>query len=106
MGPMTGRAAGYCAGAGVPGYANALAGRGMGWGGGGRGRGNRRRHWDYATGAPGGARAGYAPSWASGPLAAPPPVEHEVSYLKEQASYLQQQLEAISQRIQELEQQE
>lgn len=42
MGPMTGRAAGYCAGSDVPGYANAIPGgvggrgRGMGFG---RGRG-------------------------------------------------------------------
>lgn len=35
MGPMTGRGAGYCAGYGLPGYANSAAGRG-------RGRGYRR----------------------------------------------------------------
>ena len=103
---MTGRAAGYCAGAGVPGYANPIPGRGMGWGlGGGWGRGNRWRHWYYATGLPGWARAGYAPAWAPGP-AAPPPVEQEAGYLKQQASWLQQQLDAIQKRIQELEQQE
>ena len=39
MGPMTGRALGYCAGNEAPGYARAPgAGRGMAWGG-GRGRG-------------------------------------------------------------------
>ena len=39
MGPMTGRAAGYCAGYTVPGYMNPYGGRGMGFGGrlGGRG---------------------------------------------------------------------
>lgn len=31
LGPMTGRAAGYCAGYGVPGYANAWPGRGLLW---------------------------------------------------------------------------
>jgi len=45
MGPMTGRAAGFCAGFGTPGYMNA----GPGWGGGrgfGRGRGlGRGRGW-------------------------------------------------------------
>jgi len=32
MGPMTGRAAGYCAGFGVPGYVNPTMGRGFGAG--------------------------------------------------------------------------
>jgi len=102
---MTGRAAGYCAGAGIPGYVNAIPGRAMGWRGGG-GRGNRWRHWYYATGLPRWARTGFAPSWDPGPMAAPPPAEQEAGYLKEQAAYLQQQLEAIGQRIKELEQQE
>ncbi|MGI6207796.1 MAG: DUF5320 domain-containing protein, partial [Anaerolineae bacterium] len=31
MGPMTGRGAGYCAGYGVPGYANPVGGRGFGF---------------------------------------------------------------------------
>jgi hypothetical protein len=36
MGPMTGRAAGYCAGYPVPGYMDPIPGRGFGpgWGGG------------------------------------------------------------------------
>ena len=39
MGPMTGRAAGYCAGYSTPGFANPIGGRGF-WGGGrGFGRG-------------------------------------------------------------------
>ena len=49
MGPMTGRAAGYCAGYAVPGFMNPIPGRGMGWGRGmgfgrgfGRGRGMGR----------------------------------------------------------------
>ena len=33
MGPMTGRAAGYCAGYGVPGYTNPVGGRGFGYAG-------------------------------------------------------------------------
>ena len=57
MGPMTGRAAGFCAGYNVPGYMNSVAGRGFGMGFGrgrgfgGGGRGFRNRF--YATGQPG-----------------------------------------------------
>jgi hypothetical protein len=116
MGPMTGRGAGYCAGFGVPGYANAVPGRGfgMGWGG-GWGRGWRWRHWYYATGRPGWARFGYAPAWgappawgpppagAYGPYAAPPTREQETESLKAQAEWLKEQLDAISRRIEELE---
>ena len=100
MGPMTGCGAGYCAGYGVPGYANPIPGRGVGcgWRGGGRGW----RHWYYATGLPGWARFGYAPAWG-----APPPTrEQEAEFLKAQADALKQQLDAISQRIAELEKEE
>jgi len=74
LGPMTGRAAGYCAGYPVPGYMNPIPGRGF-WGFGrgffgGRGRGWRR--WYYATGLPGWARFGMGlPAW--GGYAAPYP---------------------------------
>lgn len=105
MGPMTGRAAGYCAGYNVPGYANPIPGRGygMGWGG-GWGRGWRWRNWYYATGLPGWARFGYAPTY--GPYAPQPTKEQEAEMLKEQAEWLRGQLDAISQRIAELEQKE
>ena len=106
MGPMTGRGAGYCAGYGMPGYANPVPGRGfgMGWG---RGRGWRNQY--YATGLPGWARFGYAPAWgappaaAYGPYAAPPTPEQETEFLKTQAEWLKKQLDAISKRIEELE---
>ena len=39
MGPMTGRAAGYCSGNPAPGYANPMPGMGLGRGRGGFGRG-------------------------------------------------------------------
>ena len=67
-GPMTGRAAGYCAGYGVPGYMNPIPGfgRGMGFGRGrgfgrgfgrgwgiGFGRGRDFRNWARMTGMPG-----------------------------------------------------
>ena len=116
MGPMTGRAAGFCAGYPVPGYANPVGGRGMGMGW-GRGGGWGRRNWFYATGLPGWARAGYGmPAWggyAGGaygyPAAYPgvspagPTAEQEQQALKKQSEYLQQSLDDINKRIEELE---
>ncbi len=110
-GSMTGRAAGYCAGSGMPGYASPTPGRGfgMGWGGGwGHGRGWRHQY--YATGRPGWARFGYHPAWgappdpAYAPYAAPPTMEQEAEFLKSQAEWLKEQMDAISKRIAELEQ--
>jgi len=82
MGPMTGRAAGYCAGYNVPGYANpGPAGYGAGYGGagygygygrgGGRGGAGRGMAWRRGRG---GAWAGQA-GWpvAGVPPMAPPP---------------------------------
>jgi len=73
MGPMTGRAAGFCAGYSMPGYANPISGRGgfgfgrgwgRGWFGGGRGRGRGWRNWYGATGLPGWAGYGMGlPAW-------------------------------------------
>ncbi len=51
MGPMTGRAMGYCAGFNSPGFTNPGGGRGMGMGmgrGGGRGMGFRRGYGNAA----------------------------------------------------------
>ena len=112
---MTGRAAGYCAGYGMPGYMNPAGGRGMGFGrgmGGGRGR----RNWFYATGVPGSARAAAGmPAWGGqtapygpAPYAAPyaayePTREEETNYLKAQSEALGQQIEEINKRIAELE---
>lgn len=115
MGPMTGRAAGFCAGYSVPGYANPVGGRG--YGGWGRGRGFRgggwgRRNWYYATGAPGWARAAQGlPAWGDpGAYApgAPAPVsaEQERADLKQQAQYLQESLDTVNKRISELENQQ
>ena len=117
MGPMTGRAAGYCSGYDAPGWANPVPGRGfgLGWGrgwGGGGGRGWRHRNWYYATGVPGWARSGYGPAWGAAPAwgyppyATPPQPEQEVEFLRGQAEWLQQQLDEIGQRIKELEPEE
>jgi hypothetical protein len=104
MGPMTGRAAGYCAGYIAPGFNN--PGPAIGCRGGGRGWRNRY----YTTGltgwqrAPGGWSAwgnAFAPMQPYGP-----PVqaeEKEINTLKEQANYLKNTLESIFKRIEELE---
>jgi len=108
MGPMTGRAAGYCAGHSVPGYMNAIPGRGMGFGRGGWGRRNRF----YATGLTGWQRASYGyPAYglsmtgAHAPYEAPPvpTKDQEMDMLRDQAKYLEESLSGINKRIKELE---
>ena len=118
QGPMTGRAAGYCAGYGMPGYANPIPGRGGYWGRGGRGRGfwrrggGRGRHnWYYGAGQPGWARVPYGLSAWGGPGVYPPygaaysgpDKEQELQMLKDQADYFTESLEGIKKRIEELE---
>lgn len=109
---MTGRAAGYCVGAGVPGYMNPMRGRGFGRGfgmglGRGRGFGGRGRgwrHWFYATGLPGWARlGGWADPYAWGPPTQEPEPEMEKQALKDQAQMLQSELDAIRKRLEDLE---
>jgi hypothetical protein len=107
MGPMTGRAAGFCAGYPMPGYMNPVGGRGYGgWGRGFRGGGRGRRNWYYATGLPGWARAGYgwpALGGYAGGFPTVPSSEQEQQALKQQSEYLQQSLDDINKRIEELE---
>jgi hypothetical protein len=115
MGPMTGRAAGFCAGYSVPGYMNpgprGAFGGGF-WGrGGGRGGGRGRRNWFYATGMPGYTRAAAGmPAWSwpgrgFGATGTPyaPSAQQETDALKRQAEFLEQQLEDVRQRLTELE---
>jgi len=118
MGPMTGRAAGFCAGYQVPGFMNPVGGRGY-WGRGrgrgfwGRGGGRGWRNWYYATGLPGWARAGYgypAAGWPEYPYepygvpaATAPTPEQELAGLKQQAEYFQSALDEIKERMNELE---
>ncbi|RKY32674.1 MAG: hypothetical protein DRP74_02005 [Candidatus Omnitrophota bacterium] len=118
LGPMTGRAAGYCAGYSVPGYMNPAVGAGFGAGRGfygrgggfGRGGGRGRRNWYYATGLPGWQRAaigmpafgGWAnPAMYLAPVDVTP--KQEADALKYQADMLKQQLEDIQSRIETLE---
>ena len=101
MGPMTGRAAGYCAGYPVPGYMNPIPGRGAwGWGrGAGLGWGRARWAAPSAYGAP----AYGAPAYGAQPFRWPQPTpEQETDMLKQQAEFLQGQLDAIQKRLDEL----
>lgn len=115
LGPMTGRAAGFCAGYPAPGYANAGWGRGgggrgwgRGWGrgggGGGGGAGWQHRHRYWATGVP-----GWQNAWMAGPGYAPPfPLdetsrEQQLELLKNQAKHFEQTLHELRERIGELE---
>ena len=104
MGPMSGRAAGYCGGFDIPGFANTGLGRGRGrgfgrGGGGGRGFGGRWREVGFA-----GPRA-WMPWNAAG---APPPfdAEAERQVLISQADALRAQLRAVESRIEGYEKKE
>jgi len=113
MGPMTGRAAGFCAGYSVPGFMNPVGGRG--YGGWGRGGGWGRRNWFHATGLPGWARAGYGlPAWggavnpyaySSAPFSSGLTAQQELDALKGQAEYLEDSLDGIKKRMDELQSQ-
>jgi len=123
MGPMTGRAAGYCAGYPMPGFMNPIGGRGLGLGF-GRGRGFGRglglgfrggRGWaaGYGGAAYGAPAYGYgvpysAPSVPYGaptgvPYGAAPSSQQELDALKGQSEYFEDALEGIKKRIEELE---
>ena len=101
-GPMTGRAAGHCAGYGRPGFMNPQFGRGHGSGGGwagahgrgGFGGGRGWRHWYHATGLPRWARFGGAV-----PPAVEPGPDEERRFLESQAAALQDELEAVRARL-------
>ncbi len=123
LGPMTGRAMGFCARYAVaPGFANPGPGRGFGRGfgrGGGIGSGGRRgfRNWFSATGLPGWRRSAYGyPAYGGSPpygmpYAAPyyPPYqqglskEDELNELKNEAEYLEDALAGVKKRLAELE---
>lgn len=108
FGPMTGRAAGYCAGYPMPGFANPAVG--FGWGGrggrGGRGggRGFGRRFW--GAGYPGMAYPGYGMPAVPGfnPFSqngvADP--EMEAGALTNQIDMMEQSLKEAKERLQEL----
>ena len=102
MGPMTGRAMGYCAGYPMPGYMNPSPGRS--WFGRGGGRGRRHRY--YATGLPGGARTAYDYPAFGGrvfPYGPELTAKEEMDMLKDQAQALKQQMKDIQGHISTLE---
>jgi hypothetical protein len=103
--PRSGRAAGYCAGFDMPGYANPGPGRGfgmgLGWGrgfGGRGGGGHGWRHMFYATGRPGWMRFG----GNAAPYQKPDP-NLEKQELKDQAEELQSELDFIKNRLSKIE---
>jgi hypothetical protein len=101
MGPMTGRAAGYCAGYDRPGFANPGIGGRMGFGRGlghgfrgGFGRGFGRGFGFYPT----------VPNYYGAPTNWNAPTkEQELEVLKSQAANYEQGLKDITDRIKELE---
>ncbi len=114
VGSMTGRAAGYCAGYAVPGYANPSPGRGLGFGRGrgfgfgrGMGQGFRgSRGWGGYQPAPGAAPvhpwAAVLPYGAPAGGGAPAP-EQESELLKGQVEFFEQALKDARKRIAGLE---
>jgi hypothetical protein len=105
QGPMTGRAAGYCAGYDRPGYMNPYprGGFGRGWGRGfGRGMG-----WGRGWGR-GWAQPGYAPGYypQQAPAYEHPSREDELRMLRDQLKYAEEDMKAMQKRIAELEKSE
>jgi hypothetical protein len=105
MGPMTGRAAGYCAGYSVPGFMNRGSGRGLGMAWGRGGGGGRGLAWRRGRGGGWGRGWGFGPA-APGPAYVPPvqSAEQELDMLRSQSDWLKEQMQAIDARIQELQQ--
>jgi len=101
MGPRSGRAAGYCGGFDMPGFANPGLGRGrgrgFGRGGGGWGRGFGGWRRGFAWGGP--------PEWTPWDAAggSVPDAGMERQVLKSQADVLRAQLQAIESRLAESE---
>jgi hypothetical protein len=104
LGPMTGRAAGYCTGYSVPGFMNPTRGFGRGLGRGrgrGWGRGYGRGWWTYPP-------VTINPTKYP-PVAQPTSPEHEVAALenyqkglKAEKAYLEQEMNRIKSRIKEI----
>jgi len=98
MGPMTGRGAGFCGGAGVPGFISRMGGAFLAGAFLGRGRGRGGRGWRnmfHATGLPGWMRSGMggvAP-------AEMPASQAERQSLQDQVETLQSQLDEVKRQL-------
>ncbi|MFW5985141.1 MAG: DUF5320 domain-containing protein [Halanaerobiaceae bacterium] len=109
-GPMTGRAAGYCAGFNVPGYMNEVPGRGRGFGRGlgrgrgfGYGRGFGRGRGFYAQ-QPVNVQPVYQPNNPQQSNVDPDVArKQELEYLKNTEQAIKNELNAVKERIDELE---
>jgi len=110
LGPMTGRAAGYCAGYPIPGFMNPIPGQGFGgWGRGGV-WGRRRAFYGRAfAGWPPAAFGGPAygvpgpyPTPYAAPFAPTMTRQQQLDALQGQAEYFEDALEGIRKRIEEL----
>ena len=108
-GPMTGRGAGFCGGAGYPGHANRGIGIGSGrwkaralrFGRGGAG-GCGYRHRYFETGMPGWMRSIWFDEYGESTEGAPVNREGEVALLKKQAASFESALEDIHRRLESL----
>jgi hypothetical protein len=105
-GPLTGRRAGYCAGFGVPGYANPAPGfgRGMGRGFGrgfGRGRGFKWRVTAFAPVFPQATTPNQTP-FTQEPYQAPVSKQEEINALEQESKALEQELSEVKKRLNEL----
>ena len=108
-GPMSGRAAGFCAGYGAPGYANPGfgfgRGRGRGRGGGFGFRGGFGRGFGRGLGRGFGFGRPWAapyPEYGYSPAPAAPTPQDELNALRQESEYLKTELENINKRISEL----
>lgn len=101
MGPMTGRAAGYCAGYAAPGFTNPRGGRGLGLA---RGRGGWGRGIAWGRGGRWGIDPGLLapPDYGPVPLWQGTSAGEELAMLRDEADWLKEQMDAVNQRIQEL----
>ena len=98
LGPRTGRAAGYCAGYNMPGYANPIFGRRFGRG---FGRGFRRGYFGRGRGF--GWRGIYPyPAPYNPEVNQEPNIEEEKAYLEDIVKSLEEEMKMIRQRLQEL----